>query len=86
MKKHSHGKPIMVFCMTRNITISTAKLLCEKWKTWDLKIRPWKAPTKKFGFKDKDIQYLAECGVAVHHAGMDVTDRTLVESLYLKVS
>lgn len=84
VKKHSDGKPIMIFCMTRAISISTAKLLSEKWKIWDPKQRPWNAPRKSFGFKDKDLQSLAECGVAFHNAGMDVTDRTLVESLYLE--
>jgi ATP-dependent DNA helicase HFM1/MER3 len=74
----------MIFCMTRNICVSTAKLLAEKWSGWDARRRPWQAPKKAFSFQEKDLQKFAECGVSYHHAGMDTADRGLVENLFLE--
>jgi ATP-dependent DNA helicase HFM1/MER3 len=70
--------------MTRNICISTAKLLAENWRGWDARQRSWKAPQKRFSFQNRDLQAAAECGVAFHHAGVDATDRALIETLYLE--
>jgi len=73
----------MIFCSTRAICVSTAKLLSEKWKEWSSGQRLWAAPRKKFSFTDKDLQSVAECGVAFHHAGVSPAERTLVETMYL---
>jgi len=83
VQKHSAGKPAMVFCMTRAICVSTAKLLSGKWQGWNDNQRPWRAPKKKFSFADRDLQSVAESGVAFHHAGINAADRTLVETMYL---
>ncbi|KAF8254053.1 putative DEAD/DEAH box DNA helicase [Wilcoxina mikolae CBS 423.85] len=84
VQKHSDGKPVIIFCMTRNICASTAKLLAESWCGWDARQQPWKAPRKQFSFQNKELQAAAECGVAFHHAGVDATDRALIETLYLE--
>ncbi|KAA8910250.1 DNA/RNA helicase MER3/SLH1, DEAD-box superfamily, partial [Sphaerosporella brunnea] len=81
--KHAGGKSIMIFCMTRKICESTAKLLAEKWREWDARRRPWQAPRRKFSFNEKDLQGFAQCGVSFHHAGMDAADRSLVENMFL---
>lgn len=41
-------------------------------------------PRGNFSFKDKDLQITAAKGVAFHHAGVDINDRTLVERLFLE--
>lgn len=53
IKKHSARKPTMVFCMTRQICQSTAKMLAEYWSSGD---RLWPGPQITFSFRDKDLQ------------------------------
>ncbi|KAI5841329.1 Sec63 Brl domain-containing protein [Morchella snyderi] len=84
IKKHSSGKPIMIFCMTRAMCVSTAKMLAEKWKILQPHERYWPGPNIGFSFKDKELDTTGICGVAFHHAGLDVNDRTLVERLFLE--
>ena len=74
----------MIFCMTRAICASTAKLLADRWRNWPESERAWKRPQQTFSFKDKDLQSTGQCGVAFHHAGLDAADRTLVETLFLE--
>lgn len=84
IQKHSARKPIMIFCMTRAMCASTAKVLADKWRTLSERERYWPAPNRTFSFKDKDLQITGVCGVAFHHAGLDSNDRALVERLFLE--
>ncbi|EPS42742.1 hypothetical protein H072_3266 [Dactylellina haptotyla CBS 200.50] len=81
--KHGNRKPVMVFCATRNICVSTAKILAEKW-SGPGRYKAWPAPLTSFSFRDKDLQVTGRSGVAIHHAGIDATDRTLIEKLFLE--
>lgn len=74
----------MIFCMTRAMCVSTAKILAERWKGLHERERYWPSPNRAFSFKDKELQAIGTCGVAFHHAGLDSTDRTLVERLFLE--
>ncbi|KAF8467614.1 Sec63 Brl domain-containing protein [Kalaharituber pfeilii] len=81
IKRHSSRKPIIIFCMTRQICQATAKSLAEHWLKRE---HLWPATTTGFSFRDKDLQSTALCGVAFHHAGLDQNDRLLVEKLFLE--
>ncbi|KAK6538055.1 Sec63 [Orbilia ellipsospora] len=83
IQKHSQRKPVMVFCATRNICVSTAKLLAEKWSAGGRE-RPWPAPLANFSFRDRDLQATGKSGVTFHHAGLDAMDRSLIERLFLE--
>ncbi|KAL6717498.1 ATP-dependent DNA helicase MER3 [Lecanora helva] len=81
--KYSHKKPIMVFCMTRNSTISTAKLLANVWASKTPRDRFWEPPTQRFATGDPDLRNTLTSGVAFHHAGVDGADRHTIEKGFL---
>lgn len=82
--KHTHGKPIMVFCFTRNICETTAAELARWWTQKKVKDRAWKCPSRTISVQNKALQDVVGCGVAFHHAGLDPPDRAAVEQNYLK--
>lgn len=100
IKKHSQGKPIMIFCMTRKSTIATAKLLADYWKGRGVQDRPWPHANLGIIIEDVDLRSsvnlslgwnytdwgsdLSNFGVAFHHAGLDTSDRLAVEKGFLE--
>ncbi|KAF2193462.1 P-loop containing nucleoside triphosphate hydrolase protein [Zopfia rhizophila CBS 207.26] len=82
--KYSARKPIMIFCFTRNSTISTAKMLANWWTARSPRDRYWGGPFKPLNFLDSDLRNCAASGVAFHHAGLDAKDRLGVEDGFLK--
>lgn len=84
IQKYTHKKPILVFCYTRKSCEQTAALLA-KWFTLQSSAdRPWPVPTKIMNVGSRDLRDLMVCGVAYHHAGLDVGDRHAVETSFLK--
>ncbi|KAL4748279.1 hypothetical protein BDW72DRAFT_214860 [Aspergillus terricola var. indicus] len=81
---HSAKKPIMIFCWTRNSTVSTAKELARLWSMSSHSARMWKGPNKPLPFKHADLKVTTAAGVAFHHAGLEPEDRHLVENGYLQ--
>ncbi|KAH0612070.1 uncharacterized protein H6S33_010122 [Morchella sextelata] len=59
-------------------------MLAEKWKMLQPHERYWPGPNIGFTFKDKELHTTGTSGVAFHHAGLDVNDRTLIERLFLE--
>ncbi|KAL8655597.1 MAG: hypothetical protein Q9226_002980 [Calogaya cf. arnoldii] len=82
--KYSQKKPIMVFCITRKATISTAKLLANWWTTKSARERQWAGPTFKLVAQDPDLKETLGAAVAFHHAGLDSSDRHVVEKGFLE--
>ncbi|KAL8674416.1 MAG: hypothetical protein Q9168_001208 [Polycauliona sp. 1 TL-2023] len=82
--KHSHKKPIMVFCITRKAATSTAKLLANWWTIKSARERQWAGPTFKLVAQDPDLKETLSAGVAFHHAGLDPSDRHVVEKGFLE--
>ncbi|KAL4763068.1 putative DEAD/DEAH box DNA helicase (Mer3) [Aspergillus foveolatus] len=81
---HSTKKPIMIFCSTRNSTVSTAKELARLWSMSSHLVRMWKGPNKPLPVKHADLKVTTAAGVAFHHAGLEPEDRHLVENGYLQ--
>lgn len=84
VKKYSQKKPIMVFCNTRKSCENTANILAEWWTRLPPTERAWRQPLKRVAVGSKELQALVSCGVAFHHAGLDLQDRHAIESAYLK--
>ncbi|KAI4170407.1 MAG: hypothetical protein LQ343_005029 [Gyalolechia ehrenbergii] len=84
ISKHSHKKPIMVFCVTRKSTVSTAKLLASWWWTKGARERQWAGPTFRLVVQDSDLKETLTAGVAFHHAGLDASDRQAIEKGFLE--
>ena len=84
IQKHTHKKPIMVFCFTRKSCESTAVVLAEWWTRSRENDRAWPAPKQRTVVGHKELQELLNCGVAYHHAGLEVQDRNAIETAFLK--
>ncbi|KAJ4295152.1 ATP-dependent DNA helicase MER3 [Kalmusia sp. IMI 367209] len=84
VKTYSQGKPIIVFCFTRNSTINTAKILANWWVTRQPRDRAWKSPKRPLSFQNRELRECAASGVAFHHAGIDSDDRVKIEKAYLE--
>ncbi|ENI06937.1 hypothetical protein COCC4DRAFT_191373 [Bipolaris maydis ATCC 48331] len=80
---YSEGKPIMVFCATRNSTLNTAKLIASWWSSRMDNDRFWTAPSKSIRLLNKDLRDTIASGVAFHHAGLDIEDRVQVEKSFI---
>ncbi|KAF2029547.1 hypothetical protein EK21DRAFT_67420 [Setomelanomma holmii] len=83
VSKYSEGKPIMVFCATRASCLNTAKILANWWMSRQVNDRKWQPPTKQLSIRNKDLRDTVGSGVAFHHAGLDLDDRTQVEKGFL---
>ncbi|KAH8672679.1 hypothetical protein BGZ60DRAFT_429997 [Tricladium varicosporioides] len=84
IQRHTHKKPIMVFCFTRKSCEATATMLAEWWLRQKPADRAWPCPKQRIGTGTKELQELVACGVAFHHAGLDLLDRQIIENAYLK--
>jgi ATP-dependent DNA helicase HFM1/MER3 len=84
IQKYTHKKPIMVFCFTRKSCERTASILAESWTRHRVVDRAWPVPTQRTVVGSKELQDLVRCGVAFHHAGLDLQDRNAIETAYLK--
>ena len=84
IRKHTQNKPIMVFCFTRKTCESTALRLAEWWRGQVIAERAWSKPTQRVAVDTKELQDLLACGVAFHHAGLDVQDRQVIETSFLQ--
>ncbi len=78
LKKYSKGKPVILFCPTRNIAISTAKHIAKNC------LEIWQKRKPLIGsVKQKDLLSIMESGVSFHHAGLTFEDRKSVEQNFI---
>ncbi|KAJ5570592.1 uncharacterized protein N7459_010022 [Penicillium hispanicum] len=81
--KHACQKPIMVFCCTRNSSVTTAKELTRLWTMTNPSARSWKGPNRHMEVHNDDLNMMISAGVAFHHAGLSPSDRHAVEKGFL---
>ncbi|KAK4502972.1 hypothetical protein PRZ48_006399 [Zasmidium cellare] len=80
--KWSQRKPLMVFCATRKACAETAKLLANWWSTKGPRDRYWPAPRQRVVVGDQQLRETVTAGVAFHHAGLSLDDRSAIEAAY----
>lgn len=54
--RHGHGKPVMIFCSTRNASTTTAKKLADMWIASIPSQRLWKGPTTPLTLTSQDLK------------------------------
>ncbi|KAK0629255.1 hypothetical protein B0T17DRAFT_486815, partial [Bombardia bombarda] len=81
--RHTSQKPMLIFCLTRKICESTAKLLAEQLSGQPAGSKLWPVPSRPIPVTSREIQDLVKFGVAFHHAGLDFQDRIAVEKGFL---
>ncbi|XP_060237071.1 probable ATP-dependent DNA helicase HFM1 [Meriones unguiculatus] len=82
IRTYSNQKPTLVFCATRKGVQQAASVLVKDAKfvfTVDQKLRLQKAA---YSVRDSKLKDFLQCGVGYHHAGMELSDRKLVEELF----
>ncbi|GAA6001199.1 hypothetical protein JCM10207_007458 [Rhodosporidiobolus poonsookiae] len=90
IKQYSSGKPVLVFCSTRKGCSQAADALVKEYKNVlasaaGARNLAWpRPPRSEYKTSDKHLATLIESGVAVHHAGMELNDRRLVEKLFVE--
>ncbi|EIW65899.1 hypothetical protein TREMEDRAFT_65984 [Tremella mesenterica DSM 1558] len=82
--KHCDAKPALVFCPTRRSCLTTAQYVHKIYTEARVKYQPlpWRPPGSKLVLKDTQVAALTDCGIAVHHAGLDYTDRRDIENAF----
>ncbi|KAK0707951.1 hypothetical protein B0H67DRAFT_671617, partial [Lasiosphaeris hirsuta] len=82
LAKHSHQKPILVFCFTRKSCESTAAELAA-FASGNSNNKLWPMPSKRVPVINPALQAIVQHGVGFHHAGLDAHDRNAVETHFL---
>ncbi|GAA5941043.1 DNA helicase [Sporobolomyces koalae] len=90
VKKHSKGNPVLVFCSTRKGCLEAAEHLVKDFRASLDSAKhgqalAWPKPHRaSYTINDKRLAALVENGVSIHHAGMEQSDRKLVEKLFIE--
>lgn len=71
---------MLVFCSTRKDCAQVAKAIADAHDKSGARL--WEGGTQDARLKDKMLASLVPRGVAVHHAGLDMVDRDMVEALF----
>ncbi|KAI8973261.1 hypothetical protein BDF20DRAFT_881380 [Mycotypha africana] len=86
IQKHSQEKPVLVFCGTRKSAEQACQAILKVMDNKNIQtlLSNENTPsTMNNPLKNKILPKMVERGIAFHHAGLDVTDRSIVEQLFL---
>lgn len=82
LEQHTPGKPTLVFCLSRKSCRAAATALADAWEKRKPQLRLWSGPKHRIPVIDGELQALARCGVAFHHAGLTSEDKQAVEDAF----
>lgn len=82
IEKHADNRPVLIFCPTRASTVSTARFLLQNYVTSRRKnIQGRNSSSSRAS--DKMLYECMQQGIAFHHAGISLEDRSIVENEFL---
>ncbi|KAI7853861.1 P-loop containing nucleoside triphosphate hydrolase protein [Circinella umbellata] len=83
INKHSKGRPVLIFCSTRKSAQSSCEVLLKLMNQKNIQSLGHEiVDTSKI--KDKKLADYLMKGVGFHHAGLETSDRQLVEQLFIQ--
>ncbi|WWC64169.1 uncharacterized protein I303_106777 [Kwoniella dejecticola CBS 10117] len=83
---HAEGKPVLIFCPTRKSCQITAAVIQKTYVSAQAEGRelPWNSKRNvDLLLNDPKIRELTKEGIAVHHAGLDLSDRRAIEEAFI---
>ncbi|NWH78665.1 HFM1 helicase, partial [Piaya cayana] len=82
IQTYSEQKPALVFCATRKGVQQAASVLAKDAKFLLSIEQKQRLQRSANSLKDSKLRDLLMCGVAYHHAGMEVSDRKMIEGAF----
>ncbi|KAI9244847.1 Sec63 Brl domain-containing protein [Phascolomyces articulosus] len=83
IQKHSKGKPVLIFCSTRKSAQSSCEVLLKLMDKKNIQSLGTSNMTIDItNVKDKKLTEFLQKGIGFHHAGLESSDRQLVEQLF----
>ncbi|XP_054021392.1 probable ATP-dependent DNA helicase HFM1 [Dryobates pubescens] len=82
IQTYSEQKPALVFCATRKGVQQAASVLAKDAKFLLSMEQKQRLQRSANSLKDSRLRDLLSCGVAYHHAGMEISDRKIIEGAF----
>ncbi|XP_021087057.1 probable ATP-dependent DNA helicase HFM1 [Mesocricetus auratus] len=83
IRTYSDQKPTLVFCATRKGVQQAASVLVKDAKFIISVQQKLRLQKSAYSIRDSKLKDVLVCGVGYHHAGMELSDRKLVEGLFI---
>ncbi|KAI7899419.1 Sec63 Brl domain-containing protein [Cokeromyces recurvatus] len=82
IQKHSNNKPVLIFCSTRKSAEQSCNTILKMMDKKGIHSLRNTRERSNLTFKNKILPKLVEKGIAFHHAGLDLSDRSQIETLF----